>query len=191
LGSNGRILNNLGGGDRRAPQCRSSLCSCRYRGVDSLWPGTLGPSYITGYGSGPTSPADSAVGTTSISIPPPPPGALAGGRIPAGADFPTIRAGLPQQCCYLDEPTSRSQRRIIRWNATSGLVGHVSERDQRLLARIRGGTVRHLNPQRRHPTEVEPEVIWGTRDPDQYLLTTRTTTHQAWLQAVHPKRGQL
>ena len=54
-------------------------------------------------------------------LPPPPPGALAGGAnsIPA-PDFPydpRLR-GLPPQCCYLDEPTSEVTNDVcVRWNA--------------------------------------------------------------------------
>ena len=54
-------------------------------------------------------------------MPPAPPGALAGGaNSRPAADFPydSRLLGLPPQCCYLDEPTSKVTNDVcIRWNA--------------------------------------------------------------------------
>jgi hypothetical protein len=54
-------------------------------------------------------------------LPPPPPGALAGGAnsrdTPGFPTDPRLQR-LPPQCCYLDEPTSETTNDIcIRWNA--------------------------------------------------------------------------
>jgi len=83
----------------------------------------LGQSYITGYGTDYTCHQRTRQFGHDLdpALPPPPPGALAGGAnsLPA-PDFPydPRLLGLPPQCCYLDEPTSEVTNDIcIRWNA--------------------------------------------------------------------------
>jgi endoglucanase len=124
-GSNGRILSNLvvlavahlltG-----APSYLAAVAT----GTDYLLGrNALGQSYVTGYGSD-----DSRHQRTrqfghdlDPAMPPPPPGALAGGaNAQQHPDFPYDDRldGLPPQCCYLDEPTSEVTNDIcIRWNA--------------------------------------------------------------------------
>ena len=124
-GSNGRILNNLvvlGVAHRVTGDTvyRDAVAA----GTDYLLGrNALGQSYVTGYG-----PDHSHHQRTrqfghdlDPSLPPPPPGALAGGAnsVPA-PDFPYDRrlVGLPPQLCYLDEPTSEVTNDVcIRWNA--------------------------------------------------------------------------
>jgi endoglucanase len=83
----------------------------------------LGQSYITGYGADYTCHQRTRQFGHDLdpALPPPPPGALAGGANSQPApDFPydPRLLGLPPQCCYLDEPTSEVTNDIcIRWNA--------------------------------------------------------------------------
>jgi endoglucanase len=124
-GSNGRILNNLVvlavahllGGDRRHHDAVAT-------GMDYLLGrNALGQSYVTGYGTDHTRQQRTRQfgQAWDPALPPPPPGALAGGAnsIPA-PDFPydSRLLGLPPQCCYLDEPTSEVTNDVcVRWNA--------------------------------------------------------------------------
>jgi endoglucanase len=83
----------------------------------------LGQSYITGYGTDFTCHQRTRQFGRDLdqALPPPPPGALAGGANSQPApDFPydPRLLGLPPQCCYLDEPTSEVTNDIcVRWNA--------------------------------------------------------------------------
>jgi endoglucanase len=124
-GSNGRILNNLvvlavahlvSGGSHYADAVAL--------GMDYLFGrNALGQSYITGYGTDYSchQRARQFGHDLNPTLPPPPPGALAGGaNSRPSPDFPydpRLR-GLPPQCCYLDEPISEVTNDIcIRWNA--------------------------------------------------------------------------
>jgi endoglucanase len=129
-GSNGRILNNL-----VVLATAHTLTEDRrvYGGIAKgmdylLGRNALGQSYVTGYG------IDSTVHQRTrqfghdldAAFPPPPPGALAGGAnskdTPGFPSDPRL-AGLPPQCCYLDEPTSETTNDIcIRWNAPLAFV---------------------------------------------------------------------
>jgi endoglucanase len=124
-GSNGRILNNLVvlataeelTGDRRL---RDAVAV----GVDYLLGrNALGQSYITGYGTDTSQHLRTRQFGHDLdpTLPPPPPGALAGGANSRDTPgFPTDPRlhGLPPQCHYLDEPTSETTNDIcIRWNA--------------------------------------------------------------------------
>jgi len=124
-GSNGRILNNL------VVLAVAHLVSGSSHYADAVATGmdyllgrnALGQSYITGYGTDYTCHQRTRQFGHDLdpALPPPPPGALAGGAnsLPA-PDFPydPRLLGLPPQCCYLDEPTSEVTNDIcIRWNA--------------------------------------------------------------------------
>ena len=129
-GSNGRILNNLVvlatahelTGDRRFHDAVAV-------GVDYLLGrNALGHSYITGYGTDPTKHLRTRQFGHDLdpALPPPPPGALAGGanstHTPGFPSDPRLD-GLPPQCCYLDEPTSETTNDIcIRWNAALAYI---------------------------------------------------------------------
>jgi endoglucanase len=124
-GSNGRILNNLVviataaqlTGDKRFHEAVIT-------GIDYIFGrNALGQSYVTGYGTD----ASEHLRTRQFghdldaNLPPPPPGALAGGanstETPGFPSDARLR-GLPPQCCYLDEPSSETTNDIcIRWNA--------------------------------------------------------------------------
>ncbi len=136
-GSNGRILNNLvvlGSahlltGERRFHDGVAT-------GVDYLLGrNALGQSYVTGYGTDRTRHLRTRQFGHDLdpALPPPPPGAVAGGAnsIPA-PDFPYDQrlVGLPPQCCYLDEPTSEVTNDVcIRWNAPLVWVASYLSRD--------------------------------------------------------------
>jgi endoglucanase len=124
-GSNGRILNNLVvlaaaadlTGDRR-------FTDGVLTGVDHLFGRNgLGQCYVTGYGADPSRHLRTRQFGHDLdpSLPPPPPGIVAGG--PCSTDnpgFPTDPRlpGLPPSLCYLDEPTSEvTNDMCIRWNA--------------------------------------------------------------------------
>jgi endoglucanase len=124
-GSNGRILNNL-----VVLAVAHLVCGDdRYHdavavGMDYLLGrNALGQSYITGHGTDFTRHQRTRQFGHALdpALPPPPPGALAGGAnsMPA-PDFPydARLSGLPPQCCYLDEPTSEVTNDVcVRWNA--------------------------------------------------------------------------
>ena len=94
------------------------------RGTDYLFGrNALGQSYVTGYGTDHSHHQRTRQFGHDLdpAMPPPPPGALAGGAnsVPA-PDFPydPRLAGLAPQLCYLDEPTSEVTNDVcIRWNA--------------------------------------------------------------------------
>jgi endoglucanase len=124
-GSNGRILNNLvvlamaqlvTGGSHYADAVAIGMDYLLGRNA-------LGQSYITGYGTDYTCHQRTRQFGHDLdpALPPPPPGALAGGANSQPApDFPydPRLLGLPPQCCYLDEPTSEVTNDVcIRWNA--------------------------------------------------------------------------
>ncbi|MEV6494996.1 glycoside hydrolase family 9 protein, partial [Actinoplanes sp. NPDC051633] len=129
-GSNGRVLNNLVvlataheiTGERRF---RDAVAT----GADYLLGrNALGQSYIVGYGTD----ASAHLRTRQFghdldpALPPPPPGALAGGAnsipTPGWPADPRLD-GLPPQCRYLDEPTSETTNDIcIRWNAPLAFI---------------------------------------------------------------------
>ncbi|MFI5914087.1 glycoside hydrolase family 9 protein [Dactylosporangium sp. NPDC051541] len=124
-GSNGRILNNL-----VVLAVAHQLTGARRfrdgvaRGMDYLLGRNgLGQSYIVGYGPD----ASRHLRTRQFghdldpAMPPPPPGALAGGAnsvpTPGFPSDPRL-AGRPPQLCYLDEPTSETTNDLcVRWNA--------------------------------------------------------------------------
>jgi endoglucanase len=124
-GSNGRILNNLVvlaaahevTGDRRFRDAVAVAMDYL------LGRNALGQSYVTGHGTDTARHLRTRPFGHDLdpSLPPPPPGALAGGAnsmtTPGFPSDPRID-GLPPQCCYLDEPTSETTNDIcIRWNA--------------------------------------------------------------------------
>ena len=124
-GSNGRILNTLVvlatahevTGDRRFHDAVAV-------GIDYLFGrNALGQSYVTGYGTDTSKHLRTRQFGHDLdpALPPPPPGALAGGAnstyTPGFPSDPRLD-GLPAQCCYLDDPTSETTNDIcIRWNA--------------------------------------------------------------------------
>ena len=124
-GSNGRILNNL------VVIAMAHLVSGASRYADAVATGmdyllgrnALGQSYVTGYGTDYSCHQRTRQFGHDLdpALPPPPPGALAGGANSQPApDFPydARLLGLPPQCCYLDEPTSEVTNDVcIRWNA--------------------------------------------------------------------------
>jgi endoglucanase len=124
-GSNGRILNNL------VVLAVAHLVDGDARHLDAVAGGmdylfgrnALGQSYVTGHGTDTSRHQRTRQFGHDLdpALPPPPPGALAGGpnSIPP-ADFPydPRLVGLPPQCCYLDEPTSEVTNDVcVRWNA--------------------------------------------------------------------------
>lgn len=124
-GSNGRILNNLVVlGTAHRVTGDTAYRDAVAEGIDYLLGrNALGQSYVTGHGTDVSHHQRTRQFGHDLdpSMPPPPPGALAGGAnsVPA-PDFPyddRLR-GLPPQCCYLDEPTSEVTNDVcIRWNA--------------------------------------------------------------------------
>ena len=124
-GSNGRILNNL----VVLATAAQITDDAGFRdgvvtGMDYLLGrNALGQSYICGYGPDATAHLRTRQFGRDLdsTLPPPPPGALAGG--PNSTDTPGFPSDprlrdLPPQCCYLDEPTSETTNDIcIRWNA--------------------------------------------------------------------------
>ena len=137
-GSNGRILNNLVVLATAAQLTGdSSFYEAVVTGVDYIFGrNALGQSYVTGYGAD----VSEHIRTRQFghdlnpSLPPPPPGALAGGanstETPGFPSDSRLR-GLPPQCCYLDEPTSETTNDIcIRWNAPLAYIAtYLSLRD--------------------------------------------------------------
>jgi len=123
-GSNGRELNNLVVLAAAHELTRQeTFRDAAARGMDYLLGcNALGQSYVTGYGSDFTHHQRTRHFAHDLDprFPPPPRGALAGG--PTSKHYrgwPTDGlAGLPPQCCYLDEPTSETTNDVcIRWNA--------------------------------------------------------------------------
>ena len=124
-GSNGRLLNNLVVlGVAHLVTGETAYRDAVATGVDYLLGrNALGQSYVTGYGADHSHHQRTRQFGHDLdpAMPPPPPGALAGGAnsVPA-PDFPydTRLVGLPPQLCYLDEPTSEVTNDVcIRWNA--------------------------------------------------------------------------
>ncbi|MBO3102336.1 glycoside hydrolase family 9 protein [Cellulomonas fengjieae] len=124
-GSNGRILNNLVVlGTAHLVAGDTAYRDAVATGTDYLLGrNALGQSYVTGYGIDHSHRQRTRQFGHALdpALPPPPPGALAGGAnsVPA-PDFPYDQrlVGLPPQCCYLDEPTSEVTNDVcIRWNA--------------------------------------------------------------------------
>jgi endoglucanase len=124
-GSNGRLLDNL-----TVLAAASRIAGDRHytdgvaTGIDYLLGrNALGQSYVTGYGTDDTRHQRTRQFGHDLdpTMPPPPPGALAGGpNSRPSPDFPydDRLVGLPPQQCYLDEPTSEVTNDIcIRWNA--------------------------------------------------------------------------
>ena len=124
-GSNGRVLNNLVVLATAADLTGDAgFYDAVITGIDYiLGRNALGQSYVTGYGTDSTAHLRTRQFGHDLdpSLPPPPPGALAGGanstETPGFPNDQRLR-GLPPQCCYLDEPTSETTNDIcIRWNA--------------------------------------------------------------------------
>ncbi|MDQ0375518.1 glycoside hydrolase family 9 protein [Cellulomonas humilata] len=124
-GSNGRLLNNLVVlGVAHLVTGETAYRDAVATGVDYvLGRNALGQSYVTGYGADHSHHQRTRQFGHDLdpAMPPPPPGALAGGAnsVPA-PDFPydTRLVGLPPQLCYLDEPTSEVTNDVcVRWNA--------------------------------------------------------------------------
>jgi endoglucanase len=139
-GSNGRILNNLvllaaAAEITGSPRFYDAVVT----GMDYiLGRNILGQSYITGYGVDTTKHLRTRQFGHDLdpSLPPPPPGALAGGanstETPGFPSDSRLR-GLPAQCCYLDEPTSETTNDIcIRWNAPLAYIATYLSLDDRL-----------------------------------------------------------
>jgi endoglucanase len=126
-GSNGRVLNNLVALARAADITGDAgFYDAVITGIDYiLGRNALGQSYVIGYGTDSTTHLRTRQFGHDLdpSLPPPPPGALAGGANSTETPgFPSDQRlrGLPPQCCYLDEPTSETTNDIcIRWNAHS------------------------------------------------------------------------
>ena len=124
-GSNGRVLNNLVVLATAADITGDAgFYDAVITGIDYiLGRNALGQSYVTGYGTDSTTHLRTRQFGHDLdpSLPPPPPGALAGGANSTETPgFPSDQRlrGLPPQCCYLDEPTSETTNDIcIRWNA--------------------------------------------------------------------------
>ncbi|MBT0993744.1 glycoside hydrolase family 9 protein [Cellulomonas sp. DKR-3] len=124
-GSNGRLLNNLVVlGTAALVSGETGYLDAVAAGADHLLGrNALGQSYVTGYGTDHSrhQRTRSFGQDRDATLPPPPPGALAGGANSQPApDFPydDRLVGLPPQCCYLDEPTSEVTNDVcIRWNA--------------------------------------------------------------------------
>ncbi|MBO0901789.1 glycoside hydrolase family 9 protein [Cellulomonas sp. zg-ZUI22] len=124
-GSNGRILNNLVVlGVAHLVTGDTAYLDAVATGTDYLLGrNALGQSYVTGHGTDHSHHQRTRQFGHDLdpTLPPPPPGALAGGAnsVPA-PDFPYDERlrGLPPQLCYLDEPTSEVTNDVcIRWNA--------------------------------------------------------------------------
>ncbi|NUU19442.1 glycosyl hydrolase family 5 [Cellulomonas humilata] len=124
-GSNGRILNNLVVlGVAHLVTGSTAYRDAVASGMDYLLGrNALGQSYVTGYGTDHSHHQRTRQFGHDLdpAMPPPPPGALAGGAnsVPA-PDFPydPRLVGLAPQLCYLDEPTSEVTNDVcIRWNA--------------------------------------------------------------------------
>ena len=124
-GSNGRILNNLVVlGWAYEMTGEAQFLAAVQSGMDYLLGrNALGQSYVTGYGTDFSrhQRARHFAHDLDSTLPPPPPGALAGGPTnQAYPDFPDDPRlpGLPPQRAYLDIPTSETTNDIcIRWNA--------------------------------------------------------------------------
>jgi endoglucanase len=124
-GSNGRIVNNL----IVIATAHDLTGDDRYRrafldGLSYLFGrNPVGISFVTGYGSDYSHRQRVRHFGHALdpSFPPPPPGSLAGGA--ASKTYPGFPgdprfAGLADQLCYVDEPTSETTNDIcIRWNA--------------------------------------------------------------------------
>ncbi len=131
-GSNGRLLNNavvLAAAHELAGEPRFHQAVAT--GMDYLLGrNALGQSYVTGYGIDFSHHQRTRQFGHDLdaALPPPPPGALAGG--PNAIDYPGFPsdsrlAGLPPQCRYLDEPTSETTNDIcVRWNAPLVFICH-------------------------------------------------------------------
>ncbi len=124
-GSNGRVLNNLVVlGVAHLVTGTAAYRDAVATGTDYLLGrNALGQSYVTGYGTDHSHHQRTRQFGHDLdpAMPPPPPGALAGGAnsVPA-PDFPydPRLLGLAPQLCYLDEPTSEVTNDVcIRWNA--------------------------------------------------------------------------
>jgi endoglucanase len=130
-GSNGRIANNL----IVIATAHELTGAARYRegfmnGLGYLFGrNPIGISFVTGYGSYHSHRQRVRHFGRALdpSFPPPPPGSLAGGA--ASKTYPGFPgdprfAGLPDQLCYVDEPTSETTNDIcIRWNASLVWLG--------------------------------------------------------------------
>ena len=124
-GSNGRLLNNLVVlGVAHLLTGDAAYRDAVAGGTDYLLGrNALGQSYVTGHGTDHSRHQRTRQFGHDLdpALPPPPPGALAGGAnsVPV-PDFPydPRLVGLPPQWCYLDEPTSEVTNDVcIRWNA--------------------------------------------------------------------------